>query len=573
MNRILLLVVLNTLLFSTHTYAQTGWKWAKTGANASGDFFSSAADNKGNVYLGLAVTGAMGGPVTFGSIVASGPFVAKVDSAGNYLWVISCNASSQCITTDASGNLLVLGTYNTSVTIGSITLVSTAPPASWTQQAFLAKISPSGTVLWAKNVLAGTYTFESAFGYINLGLDAAGNIIVTGQFKPATTSIGTTTLTNTDPTGNTVDMFISKFDNAGNPLWAKSFQGNKDDFIFATAIAKNGDIYIAGSYTSDMLNIDGTILAGDPKPYLATRVFFADLKGNYLAKFNSSGSVAWAHPVDYYERIITMELDNNENLYVAGYLDSILVHGTDTFLSTVGHASAYFAKYSSTGDYKWGFSSPGWGEKCYDIAIDPCGNILVCGEMHTDLTFSGHSVPYPTGVVVFEPMFILEYDTSGTYHNSMVLNAGGDDGASISIDNRGNFFMFGDYWDTLALGPDTLKPEGAFEYLFIAKYRYQTSLCEAQIGLETPALPERTPLDIAIFPNPANNECTFSCKKGFGNNAKAVMYDVTGRQVGLYPLTGNSTIISVADLPSGLYQCRLYIDGQDVQNRKLAILR
>ncbi len=570
MNRTFILIVLTSLLIPNFTRAQIGWKWARTGTNASGDFFSSAADNNGNVYLGLFG----GGPATFGSIVAAAPFVAKVDPDGNYQWVLESNGATQCIATDPTGNLLVLGVFNYSVTIGPFTLTPPAPPPLYTRNAFLTKISPSGTVLWAKNIMVGMYPFESAFGYINLATDPDGNAIVTGQYKVATTDIGTTTLTNTDPTGNTTDMFISKFDNDGNLLWAKSFTGNKNDYIFATAVANNGDIYISGSYTSDTLNIDGTELVGDPKPELSTRVFFPDLQGNFLAKFSSSGSLAWAHPVDYYERIITMELDNNRNLYVAGYLDSILVHGTDTFLSTVGHSSAYFAKYSGSGDYKWGISCPGNGEKCDDIAIDACGNILVCGEMRSNLVFSGHSLTYPTpSGTVEQPTFVLEYDTSGNYHNSFTIAGGGDDGMSICIDNRGSFFMAGDYEDTLAFGLDTLKASGTDEYLFVAKYQYQSSLCEAQIALESQTLSQSETFDIVLYPNPAYNECTISCKKGFGENTTAEIYDVSGRLANSYSLTGNYTTISTANLPTGMYICRIYNGGLNVQNKKLVILK
>ena len=52
-----------------------------------------------------------------------------------------------------------------------------------------------------------------------------------------------------------------------------------------------------------------------------------------------------------------------------------------------------------------------------------------------------------------------EYDTSGHYLTSMSLPSGGDDYTSIVVDNKGNFYLAGDYAiDTLIFGHDTLLP-------------------------------------------------------------------------------------------------------------------
>lgn len=577
MNKILLSVML-LLLASARISAQTGWQWGKNNRRLAGEFFCSAADNYGNFFATVKPgVGALPGPDTLGSIVSQYPLVAKLDSAGNYLWVLECGAAmAQGLVTDPAGNLYILGQYYaSSISLGGVTLISST---SLYGQVFLAKVSSAGTVLWAKNVMTGAIYLDPAFCFSNLGVDNAGNTIVTGQFKPASISIGTTTLTNTDPAGSTTDIFICKYNSAGNLIWTKSFAGKKDDYLFTTTVTKNGNIYLSGSYTSDSLKINSsTTLQTDPlSSFDTTRLFFPRLKGNFLVKLNTNGDLLWAHNMDYHERAVAMCTDDKEDIYVTGLLDSTVVHGSNTLFSMTGYynSSAYFASYTSSGNFKWGVSSLGSGESGYGIVADACGNLLVCGSMHGNMAFSGHTLNYPTqpGVAFLpEPAFIVEYDTAGVYHNSMTIDAGGEDGISISVDNRGNFFIEGDYWnDTVVFAHDTLRAFDYYEYLFLAKYKYQTSLCEAEIALGVADVPAAVP-DVTIYPNPATNECTLSCKDGFNKNAKAEMYDITGRLMGVYPLSGTATVISLSGFHTGVYQCRIY-SNNNVLTKRVAII-
>lgn len=71
--------------------------------------------------------------------------------------------------------------------------------------------------LWAKSAI-GTIP---DYGY-SVSADAQGNVFVTGRFFSPTITFDTITLTNTDSSGNTEDIFIAKYDTSGNILWAKS---------------------------------------------------------------------------------------------------------------------------------------------------------------------------------------------------------------------------------------------------------------------------------------------------------------------------------------------------------------
>lgn len=145
-------------------------------------------------------------------------FVAKYDSAGNVLW--ACNAAQQplytgtpvAITTDKSGNAIVTGNFTgDSVTFGNSTLYYVYSEFNYgneDQNTFIAKYSPSGTVLWAQNTDNSTGTA--------LATDPDNNIYLGGVFNADTIRFGNTTFWYAiTPISN---QYLVTFDSMGNVL-------------------------------------------------------------------------------------------------------------------------------------------------------------------------------------------------------------------------------------------------------------------------------------------------------------------------------------------------------------------
>jgi len=64
------------------------------------------------------------------------------------------------------------------------------------------------------------------------------------------------TLTNRGYT----DMFIVKFDAAGNVVWAKSAGNSSYDFGYSVAVDKSGGCYVMGGFDSPTITFDSTTL-------------------------------------------------------------------------------------------------------------------------------------------------------------------------------------------------------------------------------------------------------------------------------------------------------------------------
>jgi hypothetical protein len=163
--------------------------------------FGVAVDNAGNAY----VTGFTDGGLDNNANLGVGTldfFVVKFDSLGGWLYTRQLGTSADDIgfaaAADGAGNVYIAG-----MTTGDFG----GNGNSGLLDAFLAKLDPAGTVLYARQF--GSAFEESAFG---LGL-APGIVYITG-FTNGTLDA----LPNPDPSNATPDGFIVKFGTDGTRL-------------------------------------------------------------------------------------------------------------------------------------------------------------------------------------------------------------------------------------------------------------------------------------------------------------------------------------------------------------------
>ena len=189
--------------------------------------YSVSVDASGNSYvagifysptlsfgLGLITLTNTGNLGTFADL-----FLAKYDPDGNVLWAKSMGSTSDdlvySISTDASGNSYLAGRFfSPTITFGATTLTN-----SGDYNMYLVKYDANGDVLWAKSTSGNTNAKS-----VTIDPAGSGGCYLTGYFLDTVVTFDSFTLTNT-ATDTSPDIFLVKYDDAGNVLWVKSAAG------------------------------------------------------------------------------------------------------------------------------------------------------------------------------------------------------------------------------------------------------------------------------------------------------------------------------------------------------------
>ncbi len=492
---ILLLPPAKFLMPAAHAQA-SGWQWGRGNDGAGIDAYAVATDGAGNVYgAGINYENT---PSTFGSITVPNSAVfgtagglgfiqsiwVKYSSTGTPLWAAGTQNSDDWlynITTDASDNLIVFGGFDSpTLTLGG-TVLTNAYGSSGDNQNYIAKYSPTGTLLWAIADGNATNTYHAFLGAVcilstgGVVTDAAGNIYVTSSFQKPTITMGGVTLTNSDPSGATQDVFVAKYSPSGTLIWAKSFGGASDDFGYGIALGAGGNVYVTGPFWSPSVGVGASTIAN---PYGGSG-YFGGTPLAYIAEFSPTGSPLWAQAAGGSNGSYGMGVvsDPLGNVYMTGaFGDASISFGATTINRTYPAAAPnlalYLVQYSPANVATWTktIGSPSMGVWGFAIGLAACGEVWVSGNYSETANIDGNMLAVIGGG---DPVFIAGYTLSGSVIGYSGLGSGGDDQNGIAVDPNGNVFICSDYIDYgsgLSIGPDVLTATGAGEYLYVGKY-------------------------------------------------------------------------------------------------------
>lgn len=259
--------------------------------------------------------------------------------------------------------------------------------------------------------------------------DASGNAIVVGATQGA---LG-------GSNAGRYDLFVAKYDPAGNRLWIRQRGTAERDFAYDVATDAAGNIYITG-YTG--AGLDGNTHIGRWDAY--------------LMKFNSVGTWQWTRQIGTAndDEGYGVAVDPSANVLLTGYVRGNL-HG----IPRVGAADVFICKYDPSGNRLWTvlFGSPE-NDQGNAITCDAAGNIYVTGGCEGSLD----GTPYLGNGDAFLAKFSSTGQQLWLRRFGTVNREGGN---RLATDANGNVYLAGSSTGTL-FGYPRLGGHDAF----LAKY-------------------------------------------------------------------------------------------------------
>jgi hypothetical protein len=296
-------------------------------------------------------------------------FVAKLDPAGNVLWVKQGSGDSNDevmnLDLDAAGNIYMSGySFSFATDYDGQTIPAGAG------ESFIIKAGPNGQHLWSKRLEVDD---------MELAVKANGDGYLTGSFATSTLNLGNgITLPHYGSPAYSTG-FAASFNAAGQFQWAQMIGG---PYVNPVRIRTDqaGDAVIAGVY-QDSLRYGTTTLTGAP----GSEDFF-------LMKINSAGNLQWVRGIENLGTNLNfvgfasgpqLELDGDGNAVISNVHEGpVKLTGSVTHTPSTNTSDILVAKYSGSGNFLWFLPVGGPGfEVLTGMGVSPNGSVTLSGEV------------------------------------------------------------------------------------------------------------------------------------------------------------------------------------------------
>lgn len=363
-----------------------------------------AVDGSGNAYVAGTTYNANAGAYNYATI--------KYTTAGTPVWTNFYSSAGDkqdqatSVAVDSSSNVVVSGVSGYS------------SGSSEGYEFATIKYSPVGQALWTNRFHVNNSTFERA----SLGLDASGNVYVSGSAIHG--QLGD---------GFGFDYATVKYSPAGIPLWTNIYSpgGYPKIWIQTLKVDGAGNVYVTGSsynidtgqdyatlkYSTDGIPLwtniyNGPVDRDDYNPVVAL-----DNSGNVIVtghsfgqgsaddfatiKYSSNGTALWTNRfnglANSFDGADDVAVDDSDNAYVTGFSQK----------DQAGNLDNVTVKYSAAGEAVWTnvFNAQAYSFTDFPalVAVDPSGNVYMAGSVYDDdfqanflvIKYSGPPPPYP----------------------------------------------------------------------------------------------------------------------------------------------------------------------------------
>lgn len=251
-------------------------------------------------------------------------------------------------------------------------------------------------------------------------------IVVTGTYENSV-DLGGRSLT--DNSGKR-KVYLAKYSFDGDPLWATSSRGSREQWSYQLAANASGETFVTGNCEGGQFQIAGVTVTG-PSINLCSWLIRVSPDGQP----SSGRSVDGAYPID---------VDGAGDLVMGNFA-----------------GSSSIVKTSPSGEVRWRAPSS-LVFSAYGLVLDASANVFACGYL-----FEPHEQPAHHMIVVK-----LSPDGTVLWKTTVTTTGGYCNCYDIQLDQRGDVYMKGRYSGTIDLGADSRRSQATTSYqdAFFAKF-------------------------------------------------------------------------------------------------------
>ncbi len=348
----------------------------------------------------------------------------------NFVWANQYGnngtADAVLLTLDEEGNRYMRGSYGTAgLTLGAFTLSGAGG-----QSNYIAKISPSGVVLWAKRTtrMGGTQDGRNSE---KIAVDSLGNVYFTGFYLSGATIDGI-------PIPGESNYFLAKLNSSGELLWTRTTSYSAlNSSPYAIHLDNQHNICMLGGYQGIMSFSDTYSLTAMNSSSVGAQSF--------LVKYNQEGDVIFATNIGQVDSLFMPAHGDAAN-------DLFLFDENDNFYR---FADTVLIKYNSSGVqlHQHVVKADSSIMRITSFAVDLNGNVLLSGDFtNGPLVFMGDTLEQNG---LFDAI-IIKLDSNGTkqwIHHNLVANNGSSTYSKIRVDGIGNIYATGKEITFTAVSP------------------------------------------------------------------------------------------------------------------------
>lgn len=329
-------------------------------------------------------------------------------------------------------------------------------------------IDPAPVLVW------GTYYGATGDDYGNgICTNNKGSIYIVGSTR-STTNIATSGSWQSVISGSYHDVFVLKFNMAGQRIWGTYYGGTEQDYGNKITYS-SGYLFITGSTGST----SGMVTSGSHQS-----VYGGGYNDVFIAKFDTNGQrlIGTYLGGSDLDNGYDISADLSGNIVVTGGTKSnagISTPGSHQASLIVPHYDAFIVKFNNNLARLWGTYYGSYSTHGNGITTDKFNNIVVIGyteslsSIATPGAYQTDLDGLPGGGSAMHDAFIVKFNSSGqrlwgTYYGG----DGGEDGNGIATDITGNIYVTGFTASNGLASPGAYQPNhggGQFD-LFIAKF-------------------------------------------------------------------------------------------------------